>query len=96
VILGKVFLVAAFVFFTFGVIAQFRFRDFYRRLLVAGISDTAGLILFFTGVILLRGAEPSSLKLFFLLVIILLINPLAAHKLGRSAYHSRLGENDEP
>ncbi len=95
-ILGKVFLVAAFVFFAFGVIAQFRFRDFYRRLLVAGISDTAGLILFFTGIMLVRGAEVFSLKVFFLLVVILLINPLAAHKLGRSAFHSRLGENDEP
>lgn len=92
---GEIIIAIGFCFFLIGVIGQFRYKTFFKRLLVASLIDSAGLILIFAGIIIRQGFSAFSLKVFIILLLILVINPLATHKLGRSAYRSGLGEKDD-
>ncbi len=92
---GEIIVAIGFVLFLIGIIGQFRYKTFFKRLIVASVIDSAGLILIFVGIIIRQGFSPFSLKVFIIMLLILVINPLATHKLGRSAYRSGLGENDD-
>ncbi len=92
---GEIIIGVGMVFFLIGIIGQFRYRSFYKRLLVASLIDSAGIILVFAGIIVRQGLTSFSFKTLMILLVMLLINPLATHKLGRSAYLSRLGEEDD-
>lgn len=92
IIAGEIVIGIGFVFILFGVIGQIRYRTFYKKLLVASIIDSAGVIAVFVGVMIRQGFTSFSLKVLILLILLLLINPLASHKLGRSAYLSRMGD----
>lgn len=94
-IIGNVIISIGFLFLFLGVIGQIRYKTFYKRLLVASIIDSAAVIMIFTGIIVRQGLTSFSLKVVIILILILLINPLASHKLGRSAYLSRLGERKD-
>lgn len=92
---GEIIIGIGLLLFLIGVIAQFRYRAFYKKLLVASLIDSAGLILVFAGIIIRQGINAFSFKVLMIFIIIMLINPLATHKLGRSAYLSRLGDKDD-
>lgn len=66
-----------FIFFLIGVIAQIRYKEFYKKLLAASLIDSAGLIIIFIGLMIRTGLITFSLKIFIILVLILMINPLA-------------------
>ena len=76
----------------FGVIGIFRFKNFYAKILVSGVIDTVGAITFIIGIALKHGFGFFSIRLVLLIIIIVIINPLIAHIVARSAYLS--GFND--
>lgn len=90
---GEFISAIGFVFLFFGIIGQYRYRAFFKKLLVSSLVDSAALILIFTGLILRQGFNTFSLKIFAILVITLLVNTLSSHKLGRSAYLCELGDD---
>ncbi|MCX7991477.1 MAG: monovalent cation/H(+) antiporter subunit G [Proteobacteria bacterium] len=67
-----------------------RFPDFYTRVHPAGKADTMGQILILTGLIVYEGLSLISIKLFFIICFILIVNPTATHALVKSAYLSGL------
>lgn len=71
-----------------GVIALFRFKNFYPRVLAASKIDTVGTITILIGIAIRHGFSWFSAKALLLMFIILLINPLSAHILTRYAYIS--------
>ena len=87
-VVGTVIVAIGVVFMVFGVIALFRFKNFYPRILAASKIDTVGVITVVIGMILRHGFSPFSAKIFLLGVIMLIFNPLVAHVLARSAYLS--------
>jgi len=68
---------------SFGI---WRLPDFYTRLHAAGITDTAGLSLMLIGMMLLAGWTLVTVKLLFVLLLILLTSPTATHALANAAY----------
>lgn len=90
---GIIIVAIGFVFLTAGIIGQYRYRAFYKKLLVSSLVDSAAIILIFTGLIIYQGFNTFSFKLFVILIITLLVNTLSSHKLGRSAYLSNLKED---
>jgi len=80
--LGVVFMI----FGTIGVLQPK--RDFYYRILVACKIDTVGLITLAIGMALRHGFSFFTGKLFLIVVIMLILNPLVAHIVAGSAHES--------
>ena len=87
-IAGNIITAAGIIFMFFGIIGIFRFNNFYERILVTAKIDTVGAMTLIVGIAVKHGAGFFSLKLLLLAAILLILNPLAAHILARSAYLS--------
>ena len=72
-------------FMLFGIFGIFKLKDFYPRILVASKVDTVGLLTLVLGFIIRSGFNFFSAKLFLIIVVILILNPLVAHIMVRSA-----------
>ena len=73
----------------FGVVGIFqKSKDFYYRVLIASKIDTVGFMTLLFGLIIRHGISFFSGKLLLLIVIMLILNPLVAHVMIRSAYTS--------
>ena len=71
---------------TFGIM---RFRDVYSRLHASGVSDNAGLALVLLGLAVYKGWAPMDWTLLFLLLLMLVTNPIATHSIAKSAFVQR-------
>ena len=72
-----------------GSLGIIRFRDIYSRLQASGVSDNAGLSLVLLGLILRDGFAKHDLTLVFLLLLLLLTNPIVTHSIAKSAFTQR-------
>jgi len=86
--IGSIVMAIGIAFMVFGVVCIFLLKDFYPRILVASKIDTVGLLTFLLGVCLQHGFSFFSAKVLLIIVIILILNPLVAHIVTRSAYLS--------
>jgi len=82
-------------FLTIGTVGILRFRDIYSRLQASGVSDNAGLGLLLLGLIAIGGLEGRDLALGFLLVLLLVTNPIATHSIAKSAFTQRHTGSEE-
>jgi len=76
-------------FMLFGVLGIFQFKkDFYYRILVACKIDTVGFLTIVIGLAIRHGISFFTGKLFVIAIIMMVLNPLVAHIMVRSAYNS--------
>lgn len=87
-VLGILLLFAGFLIQLFGIYGIIKHNDFYVRLTVSSLIDSAGFITIMLGLMLYKGLSFATLKIGFILLLMLLINPLSNHILGRAAYLS--------
>jgi len=86
-IAGYVVMGLGIVFMIFGIIGIFQpSKNFYYRILVSCKIDTVGILTFTIGLALRHGFSFFSGKLALIAIIILVLNPLVAHTMARSAY----------
>ncbi len=78
------------VFCVIGGIGLLRMPDFYTRSHAASITDTLGATLILVGLALVAGPGLIAVKLFFVLFLIYVTSPTAAHALVKAAYSSGL------
>ena len=77
------------VFMLFGVLGIFQPRkDFYYRILVACKIDTVGFLTIVIGLAIRHGISFFTGKLFLIAIIMMVLNPLVAHIMVRSAHNS--------
>lgn len=77
------------VFMFFGIIGILQpNRDFYYRILVSCKIDTVGILTFCIGIALRHGFTFFTGKVFLILIIMMILNPLVAHLVARSAFTS--------
>lgn len=86
--IGTLIIIIGVVFVAIGVIGIYRFDNFYSRALVSSKVDTVGYLTLMIGVIVKNGFGFFSLKVFVILVITMIINPLITHSMVRSAHIS--------
>ena len=79
---------AGVLFMFFGVAGLFKFKEFYPRILIASKIDTVGVLTLIFGIALRHGFSFFTGKLLLIVIIMLILNPLVAHILARSAYLS--------
>jgi len=87
-IIGSILLFIGLGFQLFGIYGLFKYEHFYVRLSLSSLIDSAGFITIIIGLMIYKGWDFSTLKLGFILVLMLLLNPLSNHILGRGAYLS--------
>lgn len=87
-IIGSVFVIAGLIFQLFGIYGLFKYEHFYVRLSLSSLIDSAGFITIIIGLMVFKGWDFATLKLGFILILMLLLNPLSNHILGRGAYLS--------
>jgi multicomponent Na+:H+ antiporter subunit G len=85
-IVGNIVIIAGMVFMLIGVIGIFKLKDFYPRILVASKVDTVGMFTIIAGFIIRSGITFFSAKLLLIIIIMLILNPLVAHIMVRSAH----------
>lgn len=79
-----------------------RFPDFYSRMHPAGKSDTLGQTMVLLGLVVYEGFDLISVKLLIIMALFYLVNPTAAHFIGKAAYKAGLpiwqkpGKTDAP
>lgn len=89
-ILTIIFVIAGIFFLLVGSIGIVRLPGFYNRTHSTSKSDTLGLLLVITGLIIYEGWHINSIKLFLILLFIALTNPIGSHALARAAYETGL------
>lgn len=85
-ILAGVLFAAGAAFVLIGSFGLWRLPDFYTRLHAAGITDTLGVSLMLVGMMVLAGWTLVSVKLLFILLLILLTSPTATHAVANAAF----------
>jgi len=76
-------------FMLFGVLGIFQAKkDFYYRVLVACKIDTVGFLTIVIGMAIRHGFSFFTGKLLLIAIIMMVLNPLVAHIMVRSAYNS--------
>lgn len=86
--IGTVIIYCGIVIIAIGVFGTYRFNSFYPRILIAADIDTVGFMTVMIGVMVANGLSFFSLKVFLVLVLYVIINPLVTHSVTRSAYFS--------
>ncbi len=98
-IIGTFLIVLGIFFISIGLLGVLRFHNFYARLLSAADIDTVGFITVLIGVAFLSGFNWFTLKVVFIMMVILIINPIVTSSIAASAYYSgyklREGEEDD-
>jgi len=88
-ILSYVIMGIGIIFMLFGVIGTFQpKKDFYYRVLVACKVDTVGFLTIIIGLAIRHGISFFTGKLLLIAIIMMVLNPLVAHIIVRSAYNS--------
>jgi multicomponent Na+:H+ antiporter subunit G len=88
------FLVTGSVFCVIGGIGMIRMPDFYTRSHAASITDTLGATLILVGLALHSGLNLVTVKLLFVLFLLYVTSPTAAHALVKAAYSKGLDAPD--
>lgn len=84
--LASLLILIALFFMFFGVLGLFRFKDFYARILISSKIETVGFLTIMIGLMLFSGFSFASLKIFLILLLMIITNPLSTHAIARSAF----------
>ena len=71
-----------------SIIGLFRMPDFFCKCHAAGVADTAGSILILASSVILFGITIASLKIIFLMLLMLITNPTSTYALTNAALNS--------
>lgn len=90
ILLSAPLILAGFFFLLIAAIGALRLPDFYTRSHALGVTDTLGTLLILTGVALLHGFRPETVKIFLIVLFFYFANPVITHVLFRAALRSGL------
>jgi multicomponent Na+:H+ antiporter subunit G len=73
-----------------GAFGCLRFPDLYTKLHALSVSDSLGVPISLTGIIFISGFNFISLKISFIIMILLFVNPFSTHALIRAGIKNKL------
>lgn len=68
-----------------GIVGLFRFPDFYTKIHAASVIECCGVPLSLVGLAFLQHDFTSSFKLLFAAILILILNPVSTHAIGKAS-----------
>ena len=87
-ILSMILISSGALFLTLGSYGIIKMPDFYRRMHAVSMSDTLGIILVTSGIIVQYGFSLMSFKVFIIFLLMAITNPVGSHALARAALRS--------
>lgn len=75
-------------FITVGIFGIYLYENFYIKATVSSLIDSVGFLFVSSGVVVYMGLSSFSVKTLFLILLMLLLNPLANHYIVRGAHTS--------
>ncbi len=87
-VVGIILAVLGLLFSASGLVIVYYFKGFYIKAATTSLIDSAGFILIVLGIIIYSGLNFFSLKVLFLLIFALMLNPLSNHYIVKGAYRS--------
>ena len=87
-IVSWILLLAGSAFYVIGAFGLLRMPDFFTRLHAASVIETLGAGLLLIGMMVQGGFTLVTLKLAFILALIVYVSPVATHALARAARHA--------
>lgn len=73
-----------------GIIAMFRFPDFYTKIHAASAIECCGIPISLVGLALLQNELTSMFKLLLITLVIFIVNPVSTYALARSSIKSKI------
>ena len=86
---GWGFVIVGCIFNIISAIGCLRMPGFYVMIQAAGVGDSCGTPLVLIGIIFITGFNILSLKILFLIALVLLLSPTATHALARAGLDDR-------
>lgn len=83
--LGWTLILIGMFFILSGIVALFRFPDFYTKLHAASVIECCGMPFALVGLSIIQYEYTSSFKLIFIAVLIFLLNPVSTYSLARAS-----------
>jgi multicomponent Na+:H+ antiporter subunit G len=81
-IVATISLILSLIIFLSSAVGLWRFPDYYCRIHAVGMTDTAGIFFLIFALVLLAGDVVVAVKLIFLGIMIVVINPVVSHLIG--------------
>lgn len=78
-------IVIGLIFVAIGIYGTFTFNDFFKRTLIIAKVDKVGFITVLVGYMIRQGFSYFTLKIFLVLILYLITNPISSHAVVRSA-----------
>ena len=94
-VLAMAFIALGLLVIAISILGLFRLRDALERIHAGAVTDTLGVLLVLTGLVILCGFTAHTLKLAVLLVILWLTNPVSSHLLARMELVTGLGKDPD-
>lgn len=94
-IIGYLMIILGLIIMLIGLIGLIKFQNFYSRILISSIIDTASYITIIIGIIFIKGIGFFSLKIILISSLMLFLNPLSTHTIARNAHISGLKIGDD-
>lgn len=86
--IGLALAIIGIIFICIGIFGLYMYDNFYIKATVSSLIDSVGFLFVTVGVVVYKGLTNFSLKVIFLIILIMLLNPLANHYIVRSAHSS--------
>ncbi|RTK92295.1 MAG: Na+/H+ antiporter subunit G [Rickettsiales bacterium] len=83
--LGFTLILIGMFFILSGIIALYRFKDFYSKLHAGGVIECCGVPICFIGLSFIQNDYASSFKLIFIAILIWILNPVSTFALARAS-----------
>lgn len=85
-IVAIIIIILSWIFIIFGMIAIFKLKNLYTRILTAATIDTVASFLVLIGLMFISRSFESIIRLVLLIIFLLITNPISSHVNIRSAY----------
>jgi multicomponent Na+:H+ antiporter subunit G len=87
-LIGEGLMVVGLILITIGIVGLYKYDNFYTRIALASVIDTAGFILVAVGIMVYKGFTLFTLKVAVIIFFVMLLNPLSNHVMVRGAHNS--------
>ena len=89
-IVAAISLILSLVIFVTSAVGLLRFPDYFCRIHAVGMTDTAGIFFLTVALVILAGDVVVGVKLVFLGLMIVVINPVLSHLIGRVGHERKV------
>lgn len=87
--MSEILLISSWIFFFFGIIGIFKFKNFYSRLMTSSKIDSATVILVMIALIIYGKDWYFASRYILILIFVLITNPVTTHLIAQKKYREK-------